>query len=122
MWTGVKLDSFPLDTFGTVTLDGTGGGTVSMGPTRVREHWQPGSAAVAVGTNVLEASCKLFLGSTPQSSTLIAQTSKGSSGATCALSGDMPTGYRLFAVWAGGDVGAQATLHVTGSRSNGVPG
>lgn len=111
----------PLDTFASTVLDGSGNGRVPLGPQIVREHWQPGAASVSVATNVKEASCVLYLGSSPQSSTQIAQTSKGSSGATCPLSGDMPSGYQLFAVWSGGDPGSTATMRVTGSRSIGAP-
>jgi hypothetical protein len=116
-----RLQGLPLDTFAIVVLDGSGNGTAQLGPQIVKEHWQPGSATVAVATNVNEAACALYLGSSPQSSTQLAQTSKGSSGATCALSGDMPSGYKLFAIWTGGDPGSTATLRVTGSRSIGAP-
>lgn len=113
--------SYPLDTFTSVVLDTSGNGIASLGPGLPRQHWQPGSAYVSVDTNVHEASCTLSLGSSPQSGTEIAQTSKGSSGATCSLSGDMPSGYRIWAVWSGGDSGATATLHVTGSNTTGSP-
>jgi hypothetical protein len=111
----------PLDYSANVTLDVNGNGIVSLGPQFVREHWQPGAAYVSVTTNVLEASCEIFLGSNIVSSTGLAQTSKGSTGATCSLSGDMPTGYQIWAVWAGGDPGSQATLRVTGTRTIGDP-
>lgn len=112
---------YPLDTFASVILDGSGSGTIGIGPGLPRQHWQPGSAAVSVSTNVLEAACSLYLGSSVQSGTLIGQTSKGSTGATCALSGDMPSGYKLWAVWTIGDPGSTATVHVTGSYSTGSP-
>lgn len=113
--------TYPLDTFASVILDANGNGIVPLGPGLPREHWQPGSGYVSVGTNVLEASCVVYLGSSPQSATAIAQTSKGSSGATCAMSGDMPSGYKLWAVWQGGDPGQTATFHVTGQRTIGSP-
>ncbi len=115
------MQGLPLDQWITVILDGSGNGQVSLGPGLPREHWQPASAFVSAATNVSEASCVISAGSTPTSATRIGQTSKGSSGATCSLNGDMPTGYRLWATWAGGDAGAQATMHVTGTRSFGSP-
>lgn len=113
--------TYPLDTFVTVTLNGSGNGQVPIGPGLPREHWQIGSAYVSAATNVAEASCVLSIGSSPQSATAIAQTSKGSSGATCAMSGDLPPGWKLWAVWSGGDAGVTATLHVTGQRTIGSP-
>jgi hypothetical protein len=111
----------PLDTFATVVLDSGGKGVASLGPALPHEHWQPGTGYVSVGTNVLEASCTVYLGSSPQSATAIAQTSKGSSGATCGMSGDMASGYKLWAVWQSGDPGQTATFHVTGQRTIGSP-
>jgi hypothetical protein len=113
--------TYPLDTFATATINAAGGATVPLGPGYPREHWQPGSAYVSVATNVNEASCVLFIGSSPQSATAIAQTSKGSSGATCAMSGDLPPGWKIWAVWSGGDTGSTATLHLTGQRTIGAP-
>jgi hypothetical protein len=113
--------TYPLDTFISVVLDSNGNGTAQLGPGLPHEHWQPGTGYVSVTTNVKEASCVVSLGSSVQASTAIAQTSKGSSGATCALSGDLPSGYKLFATWSGGDAGQQATFHVTGQRTIGSP-
>jgi hypothetical protein len=109
---------------GNAVGNGLGSAVANLGPAIVREHWQPGSAFVKVSTNVNEAACDLFLGTTLQSAgQQIAHSSKASSGDTCALSGDMPTGYQVFAVWSGGDAGplVQATLRLTGSRSIGAP-
>lgn len=113
--------SFPLDQTATVILNGAGNGQCSLGPGYPHEHWQPGSAFVNVTTNTSEASCILASGTFPSSAQQIAQTSKGSSGATATLSGDLPTGYRIWATWTGGDAGATATLHLTGTRTIGSP-
>jgi hypothetical protein len=113
--------SYPLDQSASVVLDGSGNGQCSLGPLLPHEHWQPGSAFVKVTTNTNEASCVLASGTFPTSAQQVAQTSKGSSGATATLSGDLPTGYRIWATWKGGDAGATATLHLTGSRTMGSP-
>jgi len=113
--------TYPLDTSASVTLDGSGNGVASLGPGLPHEHWQPGSCFVGVATNVLEAACQLFMGSSIQSATQLGQTSKGSTGATAGLSGDMPAGYRLWAKWTAGDPGQQATMRVTGTRTVGGP-
>jgi hypothetical protein len=116
----VSQQILPLDTFATVALDVNGNGVASLGPGLPRQHWQPGSAFVGVGTNVSEAACILYLGTTIGTGTQLAQTSKGSTGATAGLSGDMASGYRIWAQWTGGDAGSTATLRVTGSQSIGA--
>jgi hypothetical protein len=111
----------PLDTSASVILDASGNGVASLGPGLPHEHWQPGACFVGVATNVVEAACALFMGTSVQAGTQLSQTSKGSTGATAGLSGDLPTGYRLWAVWSGGDAHAQATMRVTGQRTIGSP-
>lgn len=108
--------------YATVTLDGSGNGTAQLGPVRVREHWQLSGASVAVATHTLEATCKLYLGSAVAPGTFIGQTATGSSGDTCALGGqDIQPGMYIWAVWTGGDVGAQATVTAIGTYSLGAP-
>lgn len=107
-----------LDVSASVILNGSGNGSVQIGPSVVRERWQPASAFVSVTTNTKEAACDLYLGTGILASQQIAQTATGSSGDTCALSGiDMPPGMLLIAIWTGGDPGAMAVLHVVGNRS-----
>jgi hypothetical protein len=113
---------YPLDRFTTVTLDGSGNGVASLGPQMVREHWQPLAATVGVATNVKEAQCQIFLGTTLQSATAFSTTYLGSTGATCGFQNqDMPPGYQIFAKWTNGDAGQIATLHITGQRTTGAP-
>ena len=112
---GAKLRTFPLDQFASVTLDGNGNGLASLGPTRVKEHWQPISTYVSVSSNTKEATAKLSIGTTAQTATNQATTALGSTGDTCGTPGaDMPAGYRLFVQWEGGDPGALATMHTLG--------
>jgi hypothetical protein len=106
---------------GATPSNSLGSGTCQLGPSIVREQWQPQSASVSVATNVNEAACSLFLGSSPQNSTSLGQTSKGSTGSTAALGQNMVGGYLLIAVWSGGDPGSLATLRVIGTRSIGSP-
>lgn len=106
---------FPLDQFASVVLDANGNGMASLGPTRVKEHWQPISVYVSVSTNVKEATATLSIGTTPQTSSNQATTALGSSGDTCGTPGaDLPQGYKLFVQWSGGDAGATATMHAIG--------
>lgn len=107
-----------LDVSSSVTLDANGNGTVSLGPSVVREHWQPTNVAVSATSAVLDAQCNVYLGTTPTAGQLVLTTTTGSSGDSSGASGiDMQPGQLLIAQWKGGDVGATATLHVNGTRS-----
>lgn len=109
------MQTYPLDQFASVVLDASGNGYAELGPTRVKEHWQPISVYVSVATAVLQATAFLYIGTAIQNSTLQASTILGSTGDTCGVPGlDMPSGYKLFVKWAGGDAGQLATMHVIG--------
>jgi hypothetical protein len=110
--------------FATVILDGSGNGVASLGPQRVREHWQPTGASVSVATQTNEAQCSIFMGTTMNATTFLGQTATGSSGDTCGFAGgnqDMQTGMKIFAQWKGGDPGSVATVIVNGTYTIGAP-
>jgi hypothetical protein len=109
-----------------VTLDANGNGVTSLGPTRVREHWQVTSASVKTGqlasaiTN--DANCIISIGPTIATSTFVSQSITGSSGDTCGLGGwDITPGYSVWAQWLAGDPGAVATLTLLANYSIGPP-
>lgn len=107
---------YPLDQYASVLLDGNGDGFAELGPTRVKEHWQPISVFVSVTTQVNQATAILYVGTSIQSASQSATTALGSSGDTCGTPGlDLPAGYKLFVKWAGGDPGATATMHALGT-------
>lgn len=104
----------------TVELNGSGNGQVSIGPQRVREHWQLISAAVQVATQVKEATCSIYVGSTIGQATFFATTINGSTGDTCGFGGmDIQPGMQVWAVWSGGDANQTATLTITGTYTTG---
>lgn len=107
--------------FGQVTLDGSGNGIASIGPQRVREHWQLNSVSVSVATNTKEAQCSVYMGTVIGPSTFFGQTFTGSTGDTCGIGQDMQTGMRIFAKWTGGDPGSVATVIANGTYSIGAP-
>src|ERR1700733_1937191 len=108
--------------FNTVTLDVNGNGRCSVGPQRVREHWQPANATVSVATNVSEAQCSVYMGTVANPATLLGQTALGSTGDTCGFGAvDMQTGMQITAVWTGGDPGSVATLTINGTYTIGSP-
>lgn len=105
-----------------VTLDGSGNGTANLGPVRVREHWQIQGVGVKASSNVNEASCSIYIGTSVSEATFVGNTLTGSSGDTCGCAGmDIQPGQQVFAVWEGGDAGATATMTIFGTYSIGSP-
>jgi hypothetical protein len=103
-------------------LDGNGDGTTSVGPSIVKEHWQPSAAVVSVATQTKQAQCSVYVGTSVQDGTLQGTTATGSSGDTCGFAGlDIQPGNRIWAVWTGGDPGSTATLVANGTRTIGAP-
>lgn len=102
-----------------VTLDGSGNGTAKLGPRNARETWYPTLASV--GTNqaavTAEAQCKVYEGSDPSQANFVGGTLSGSTGdSTDGVRGPLEVGEYVWAVWTGGDPGAQAYLNVQGTR------
>jgi hypothetical protein len=118
---GVSPQPLPGPPSATVVLDVNGNGTVSLGPTRVREHWQPASANVKVSTNNNEAVCRVYAGPAPADAYFQSSTLTGSTGDSCPLGIDIQTGMSVWAVWQDGDPGATATLVVPGTYTIGAP-
>lgn len=103
---------------GTVVLDGSGNGTVKLGPIGPREKWFPTSAGVSASSHVAEAACTLYVGDAPIRGNFRDATLSGSTGDSSGrCTGPIPLGWFVWAVWTGGDPGAVATLTVTGSKT-----
>ena len=112
------MTDLDLDVYASVVLDASGNGIAQLGPSIVREHWNPTNVAVSATTAVIDAQCNVYLGTSAIASQLVLSTATGSSGDSSGASGiDMQPGQLLIAKWIGGDVGATATLHVNGTRS-----
>jgi hypothetical protein len=104
-----------------VTLNGSGNGSITFGPSRVREHWQIASVGVSVATNTNEAVATVAVGS-PQAPTFFSKTLTGSTGANCTMGGmDIQSGQTVTVTWTGGDAGQVATATVYGTYSIGAP-
>lgn len=117
----------PLNTFATVTFDGSGNGKAPAGPVHTGEVWHVASAAVATSQGaanvVKDAQCQLFLGAIATLGQLLDTTLTGSSGDTSdapAAAGPIYPGQVITAVWTGGDAGAVATMSINGTRE--IPG
>lgn len=100
-----------------VTLDGSGNGTVFLGPNIVREFWTPDAVSVVTSPNTTEAQCFLYLGNGPTPGNQLGATFTGSTGDTCAMAGfDLRPGQSIIAKWVGGTPGAVATVTVFGKK------
>lgn len=105
-----------------VTLNGSGNGTAQLGPRSALETWQPN--VVSVKTNQLaaeivnEAACKVYAGSDATDPNYVDGTLSGSTGdSTGNLSGQtIDCGEYVWAVWSGGDAGAQGRVNVQGTK------
>jgi hypothetical protein len=112
-----------LDQSAVVTLNGAGAGTAQLGPRGMRERWAPAVASVKTNqaTVVNEAQCRVYCGPYASPPNFVDGTLSGSTGdSTSNISGQTVTcGEYVFAVWTGGDAGAQGYLTVTGTKTIG---
>lgn len=107
----------PLNETVAVRLDGSGNGTASIGPLGAREKWHPANIQVSASSNVLEAQCNIYVGDGPRPDTNIGGTFSGSSGDTLdSVTVEVGVGWKVWAVWTGGDPTATATLNVMGTK------
>jgi hypothetical protein len=113
------MGTVPLNEPGSVTLNGSGNGTLRMRPYGGSETWLPGSVSFKASSNALEASCRIYIGPSPTDQYFVDGSLSGSTGdSTGRVAGykvDSHGNY-LWAVWAGGDAGATATMQVTGTE------
>jgi hypothetical protein len=116
------MTSVTLNQSTVVTLDGSGNGTARLGPTGMREHWSPAAVAVrtsqAPGTIVNEAQCRIYCGPDTSDSYFTDGTLSGSTGdSTANVAGQvLDCGEYVWAVWTGGDAGAQGRIAVVGTK------
>lgn len=113
------FQKIPLDVAASVVLDSSGNGTVTIGPQRLLQTWVPNNAAVNVTSNTKEPTVNLYLGPA-RPANLLAASYTGSNDST-PLDVTLRSGNFLTAVWAGGDVGARATLSLYGEILVGRP-
>lgn len=110
----------PLQVSVPIVLNGSGNGIASAGPLSAREIWYPGNVHVAANANpTSQAFCQVFVGPDTTASNYRDSTGFGSTGAsTGACNADViRSGWRVWAVWTGGDPGVQAVLTITGTKS-----
>lgn len=111
-----------LDMSNSVTLDANGNGTAKLGPAGAAETWQVANVHVktnqAPGSITHEATCYVYAGTSADDTAFADSTFTGSSGDTTDAAAAVPltVGEWIWAVWHGGDPGAQGIVRVSGSR------
>lgn len=114
--------SVTLNQSAVVTLNGAGAGTAQLGPIGQRESWTPAVVSVktsqAPGAIVNEAQCKIYAGPDTSDSNFVDGTLSGSTGdSTGNIAGQsVMCGEYVWAVWTGGDAGAQGRVIVSGTK------
>ena len=107
------MAALPLDTFAVVTLDPTGSGQASVGPAS-GQMWQVSYTTVStVSQNPPLPQCSIYTGNAGGPVTLLDATFTGNGDSTDAPATLYPGSY-LWAVWAAGNPGDQATVRVQG--------
>ena len=114
------MRSFSLTVSASVTLDGTGAGTVALGPQFPRERWLPESTSISCTGTIPTTgtpTVSIYAGYGVAPGTFVDSTYNVTSGASSLISGQTLTaGQQVFAVWSGGPPGQVATLTVAGTR------
>ena len=115
------MTTVPLNQSAAVILDGSGAGTARLGPVAAREAWTPERTAVHVNEDVvtLEARCRVYMGSEASPPNYVDGTLSGSTGDSTDRVPPVQAGQYVWAVWAGGDPGAQGYVNVTGTKTVG---
>ena len=100
---------------GSVTLDGSGNGTVRLAP--VGTDWYVDRITVKCSSRVLESICRVYQGQI-QDAYFVVGTLSGSTGDTTTSDNLLVTdGTALWVVWSGGDVGAIASVNIFGRQA-----
>jgi hypothetical protein len=120
------MATVPLNQSATVILNGAGAGTAQLGPLSARETWTPAVASVKTNQTaaaiVNEAACKIYAGPDTSDSNYVDGTLSGSTGdSTSNFTAPVPVGEYVFAVWSGGDAGAQGRVIVRGTKELTAP-
>lgn len=114
------MRSFPLNFSAAVTLNGSGAGTVQLGPATPRELWRPANAHVVCSSAVTTGTCQgsIYAGPQPQQPWFRDSTFSADTGDTtdAVAADELRPGSYVWAVFSGGVAGATATLTVTGTR------
>lgn len=108
--------SIPLSESIQITLDGSGNGSVLIGPTNPYQVWIPSMASIVVelGNSTVTPSFQLYQGNGANGQTL-GGTYNGAQNSTSISGVTLYPGQKLFGQWTGGPAGAIAILSITGT-------
>lgn len=109
----------PLQESASVTLDGSGNGTVSIGPSSQFQIWNVTNEGCNVTSNTNEPVFKLYKSSGISAGAFLGGSNQGSND-SASIDVTLYSGMKLTGVWTGGDAGATATLALQGTMT--VPG
>lgn len=104
----------PLNESVSVTLDGSGNGTVRLGPSSQFQTWAVDTVSCTVSSNTKEPVFKFYRGRTADQSNYIDGTFTGSADSTN-VSFTLFPNMVVTGVFTGGDVGALATMTFVGT-------
>jgi len=111
------MRQLPLNVKAYAVLDGSGNGTAEIGPLSPGEVWSGMTVSVKVAANAKEATCSIYSGAAATPAYFADATTWGSTGDSTGNVRDVRVGGSVFAVWSGGDAGAQATMTVSGTKT-----
>lgn len=102
-----------------ITLDASGNGAAFLGPQDADETWFPAKVSVRANSATSEAQCRTYA-----DGRYVDGTRSGSSGdSSDEIDGRIIShGEYVWAVWTGGDAGAQAFLEISGTADRGKAG
>lgn len=110
---------------GGVTLDAGGNGQVQLGPVNASELWTAQVVSVktnqAPGAVVNEAQCRIYAGPDTSDPYYVDGTLSGSTGDSTdrVAYQQIGVGAFVFAIWTGGDPGAEGIVNVYGTKQVG---
>lgn len=105
--------SLPLNENAQVPFNATGNAIVTIGPKNVYQKWNIQAVSINTSTAVKIASCNVYFGSGPNGQFLGGTLNAAQNSAN--ISQTLYQGQTICAVFTGGDVGAIATLAVSGT-------
>jgi hypothetical protein len=113
------MTSVPLSEWASIKLDGSGNGTVRLGPNAHGVIWRPTVASIKMSGSIPDGvtTCYVYAGGSVSDGNFVDSTYDVSNDSTDRVSGQaLQLGQSVFAVWSNGNPNATATLSVSGTK------
>lgn len=116
---GQRVDNLPLTgAQAIIVLNGSGGGTASVGPAGLGTVWYPASAVFGTSVTPFDTSTiQVYVGPAGVPSALQGTLITGGIGTVSLAIPSISPGLYIIAVWTGGTAGSTVSMNVTGSAS-----